>query len=77
MFDNVKKVLEEYEIACKYLATCSCFNDVDQDKINTYDYFNVNLAKALMQDRQIPSESVAKIILAAKNISNEIHVKIE
>ena len=74
MFENTKKVLDEFEstynTVCKKLAPT-------QDEEDILMYFNMHLAKALMQDEYIGAESVAKIILATKNLSNEITVKVQ
>ena len=75
MFNNTRKVLDEFE---------KTYNNLDRDgRLPTKDeedilvYFNMHLAKALMQDEYIGAESVAKIILAAKELSSEITVKVE
>lgn len=76
MFENTRKILDEFENTYN-----SCINnfhkDITKDEENTFAYFSVNLAKALMQDEYILDESVAKIILAAKDLSNEITIKVQ
>lgn len=74
MFENVRKVLDEFEST--YNTVCKKFAPT-QDEEDILIYFNVHLAKALMQDEYIRAESVAKIILAAKDLSNEITVKVQ
>ena len=74
MFENIRKVLDEFEntyntVRKKFAPT--------QDEEDILIYFNMHLAKALMQDEYIGSESVAKIILAAKELSNEITVNVQ
>lgn len=75
MFDNIRKVLDEFEIA--YDAVMKNYSNATKDQENTLLYFNVNLAQALMQNEYTRSESVAKIILAAKELSNVVTVKVE
>lgn len=75
MFKNVRKVLDEFESA--YNRMLKDGFDVRKDDENTIIYFSVNLAKALMQDEYVLDESVAKIILATKDLSNEITVKVQ
>ena len=75
MFDDIRKVLDEFEVA--YSVMCNNTLGPTKDQENTLLYFNVNLAKALMQNEYTRSESVAKIILAAKELSNMITIKVE
>jgi len=75
MFENTRKVLDEFESA--YSRMLKDGFGVRKDDENTIIYFSVNLAKALMQDEYVLDESVAKIILAAKDLSNEITVKVQ
>lgn len=75
MFENTRKVLDEFEKAYGNILKDG-FN-VSKDDEDAVVYFSVHLAKALMQDEYVLDESVAKIILAAKGLSNEITVKVE
>jgi hypothetical protein len=75
MFENTRKVLNEFESAYNNVLKDG-FN-VSKDDQDAVIYFSVHLAKALMQDEYILDESVAKIILATKDLSNEITVKVE
>lgn len=75
MFNNIRKVLDEFEETYKHACLDVCVLTKDEEDI--LSYFNVHLAKALMQDEYIGAEGVAKIILAAKNLSSEITVKVE
>jgi hypothetical protein len=75
MFEDIRKVLDDFENA--YSRVVANGFDVSKEDENTIIYFNVNLAKALMQDEYTRSESVAKIILAAKELSNEIVVEVK
>jgi hypothetical protein len=75
MFENIRKVLDEFE---------NTFNDANshmwnltEDDESILGYLNLHLAKALMQEEYVSAESVAKIILAAKELSNEIVVKVQ
>lgn len=74
MFEKVKECLDEFENALQKLNEGIDYNE---DDIEVIEYFNLNLAKLLMQDRYIESEQVAKIIFAAKYLSNEVIVKVE
>lgn len=76
MFENIKKVLDEFE---KTYNDCDKkgFYKVTKDEEDILCYLDVNLAKALMQDKYIRDESIAKIIFATKELSNEIKVKVE
>jgi hypothetical protein len=75
MFNNTRKVLDEFEKTYNNLDHDGRFPTEDEEDILLY--FNMHLAKALMQDEYIGAESVAKIILAAKNLSSEITVKVK
>ena len=55
----------------------NCVKFTTQDEEDILIYFNMHLAKALMQDEYIGAEKVAKIILASKDLSNEIIVKVQ
>lgn len=77
MFEDVKKCLDEYENIINELNGCSFHYELSKEKEDYLDYFELHLAKAIMTDRFINAEKVAKIILAAKGLSNEIKVKVE
>lgn len=77
MFGNIRKCLDEFEDWLKHYEGImrennGCLYKTDNE---VADFFELNLAKALMQD--CDAEKVAKIILAAKGLSNEIKVKVE
>ena len=74
MFNNIRKVLDDFESAYnRFIIDYASANKEDED---TIIFFNVHLAKALMQNEYTRSESVAKIILAAKELSSEIKVEV-
>lgn len=75
MFDNTRKVLDKFEET--YIKAMSGGKFITKAEEDTLFYFNMHLAKALMQDEYIGDESVAKIILAAKDLSNEIIVNVQ
>lgn len=75
LFPNTRSVLDEFENAHNTVPFKD-YKDVTQDEEDTLVYFSVHLAKALMQDHYIDAENIAKIILAAKDLSSEITVKI-
>lgn len=74
MFENIKKCLDEYEKADELY-----FIDFAPEQLDILNFFEMNFAKAIMKDLHLNNrdESVAKIILAAKGLSNEIKVKVE
>lgn len=74
MFENTRKVLDEFETAYNNVFGAG---DPFEEYENILTYLSVNLAKALMQDSAVPDESVAKIILAARDLTSEIVVKVE
>lgn len=74
MFENIRKVLDDFETTYNNILNCCNVSKEDED---TIQYFNVHLAKALMQDEYIPDVSVAKIILATRDLSSEITVKVQ
>ena len=76
MFENTRKILDEFESAYNNCLK-KYYDNITKDEENTLAYLSVNLAKALMQDEYISAESVAKIILAAKDLSSEITVKVQ
>ena len=75
MFENIRKVLDEFESV--YNNIQNGLWDLSEDDKDTLDYFSVHLAKALMQDEYILDASVAKIILATRDLSSEITVKVQ
>ena len=75
MFENIRKVLDDFESTYNKIVNDS-FNISKEDE-DTLQYFNVHLAKALMQDEYILDDSVAKIIIATRDLSSEITVKVQ
>ena len=74
MFENTRKVLDEFESAYNNVVNdCLDVSKEDEDALN---FFSVHLAKALMQDECILDETVAKIILATRDLSGDITVKV-
>ena len=76
MFNNTRKVLDDFEKAYNNIiqrTTC----DISPEDDDTIQYFSVHLAKALMQDEWILDKSVAKIILATRDLSSDITVKVQ
>lgn len=76
MFENIRKCLDDYEKSIEDFYTDYDYTTEDKDII---DYFEMNFAKAIMKDLEIykNDEKIAKIILAAKGLSNEVKVKVE
>ncbi len=74
MFENIKECLNEFEEVLHKGDSGHRLNEQEEDVIIN---FSLNLAKALIQDKYVDSEKVAKIILAAAGLSNEVIVKIE
>ena len=74
MFEKIKECLDQFENTSQKLNKGMDYND---DDIEVIEYFNLNLAKLLMQDRYIDSDKVAKIIFAAKDLSDEVVIKVE
>jgi hypothetical protein len=77
MFENIRKCLDEYEKAEK-----ECIEKNFDTNLESYEivsFFNMNFAKAIMKDLEFNcfDENVAKIILAARGLSNDIKVKVE
>ena len=75
MFENTRKVLDEFEKATNNIMCGSL--DIAKEDEDAVIYFSMHLAKALMQDEYIGEDSVAKIILAVKNLSNDINVRVQ
>ena len=75
MFEHIRKVLDEFESAYNNLQK-NGWSASEEDE-ETLNYFSVHLAKALMQDGYISDTSVAKIILATRDLSSDITVKIQ
>lgn len=74
-FEGVKKCLCDFEnIAHGENAKKGFLDSKEQDIV---DYFEFHLARALIEDRVIDDEKVAKFILTIKNLSNDIKIKIE
>lgn len=74
MFKNTREVLDKMENL--YNKYCTCF-ELSEDEEDLWEYFDMYLAKALMKDKFVKAEKVAKIILATKGLSSEIKVKVE
>ena len=75
MFENTRKVLDKFESAYNNIHKNGW--DVSKEDEDALSYFSTNLAKALMQDEYILDASVAKIILATRDLSNDITVKVQ
>ena len=77
MFENIRKCLDDCEKASEK-QTQQGYLDKAED-INILEYFELDMSKALMKDLGAYNfdEKIAKIILAAKGLSNEVKVKVE
>lgn len=75
MFDNIRKCLDDFKNVIHGKNAARGFLNDDEQYI--VDYFEFNLAQALIKDEYIDSEKVAKFIFTIKNLSNEIKIKIE
>lgn len=75
MFKNIRKVLDEFEGT--YNKIQNDFRKTTKEDEEVMQYFSIHLAKALMQDEYVLDGSVAKIILATKELSSEITVKVQ
>lgn len=74
MFKNIINILSEFEETVNRLNK-ECSADLTEEDKNVLDYFDLSLAKALMQNRYVDSEKLGKIILASKGLSNEIKIE--
>ena len=74
MFKNTREVLDKMQ--SMYDQYCTCFK-LSEEEADLWEYFDMYLAKALMKDKFVKAEKVAKIILATKGLSSEIKVKVE
>lgn len=73
MFENIKKCLDEFSsVLSGEDAILGQLNEQEKDII---EYFDFNLAKALIKEDYINAEKVAKFILVAKGLSGEIRFK--
>lgn len=73
MFKNIIGCLDEFTKTINgENAKNGWFNEEEEDIV---DYFELHLAKALMKERYIDAEKVAKFILVAKGLSNEVKIK--
>ena len=80
MFENIKKCLTEYENISSNFRNWTYGNDEPpEDDLDIMNYFTLNFAKAIMKDLEYDNnaEKVAKIIMAAKGLSNEVKIKVE
>lgn len=73
MFEKIKECLDQFENTLQKVNKL----DYNDDDIEVLEYFNLNLAKLLMQNRYIDSEKVAKIIFAIEELSDEVVIKVE
>ena len=76
LFENIRKVLDEFESTYNQIVDKGCI-DMTKEEEDMVKYFNMRLAKALMQNECIDDCIVAKIILATRDLSNEIIVKVQ
>ena len=74
-FKDIKKCLSDFESVINGKNAVRGFLNDDEQYI--VDYFEFNLAQALIKDRIVDDEKVAKFIFAIKNLSNEIKIKIK
>ena len=79
MFENIRKVLDDYENTYNKLGYETYYDDLTHEEQDYINYFNMNFSKAVMKDLEWSKtdEQIAKIILATKGLSNDISVKIE
>lgn len=73
MFEKLKECLNEFENAFHQCESGRIDKRTEDIVVN----FNLNLAKALIQEEYVDSTKVAKIIIAAAGLSNEVIVKIK
>lgn len=73
MFKEIRKVLDDFEETAKRCSDTGFYSKEDENVLN---YFDMNMSKALMQECY-NAEKIAKIILAAKGLSNEVKIKVE
>lgn len=66
MFTHIRQVLDEFEDVWVKGLDSGLFTKEEEHVV---DYFELNLAKALMQDVCNHGGNVAKIILAAKGLT--------
>ena len=77
MFENIKQCIREYE---DILSNFRGFDyEPTKEELNIIEYFTLHLAQAIMTDLEYDNsdEKLAKIILAAKGLSNEVTIKVE
>jgi hypothetical protein len=80
MFENIKKCLDEYKQTQINVNSRNLFeHDITEEEWDVLQYFDLHFAKAIMKDLEYDNdaEKVAKIILAAKGLSNEVKIKVE
>lgn len=75
MFENIRKCLDEYE----KVANDINYLNITQEESDIINFFALHFSQAIMKDLPYNNydESIAKIILAAKGLSNEVKVKVE
>ena len=76
MFNNTRNVLDTFEKTYNSIMQGGVYPLSEEDD-NIIQYFSMHLAKALMQDEYIPDASIEKIILATRDMSSDISVKIQ
>ena len=75
MFEEIRECLDKIEKADHNYRNFPYETSKEDEDILVYS--ELYITKALMKDSFIDSERVAKLILAAKGLSNEIKVKVE
>ena len=75
MFDNIRRCLDDFKNVVNSKNAARGFLNDDEQYI--VDCFEFNLAQALVKDKYVDDEKVAKFIFTIKNLSNEIKIKIE
>ena len=74
-FKNIKKCLNDFENVLNGENVARGY--LNEEEQNIADSFEFNLAQALIKDRNIDEEKVAKFIFVIKNLPNQIKVRIE
>ena len=74
-FTNIRQCLSDFENVIN--GTNVYMGLLNDEEKYILDYFEFNLARALIEDKYIDDEKVAKFIFTIKNLPNEIKVKVE
>lgn len=75
MFEHIKACLNEYDAVVHGEHIKQGY--LNEAELDVLEYFDFNIAKALMKEKNIDAEKVAKFILVTKGLYGDIKVNVK